>query len=284
MEADHSEGANVCSVGKVGSKLEADAVTGLWKAGEKENCLDGRGLEPEALCELLNHWIMSLETSDTEHYMVAGAGSEMYGWSVVGEKLTLSKPEGELEESASPMPSGKPLPSGNPASSVSPMPTEKEDGNASSAPSENPEQNASPAATDKVNGNASPEPIGNPEQSVSPTPTEKEGGNASPAKKTKWKAPIFKLSRKVSRQNQKYIQVTLKKYKGKYVQVWVKIEGQRYRRIKLSENRISKLHGKLKFKYSFSNKKRYFKLRTYGKKNGKKVYSAKSKGKRITTK
>ena len=201
-----------------------------------------------------------------------------------------SAPSENPEQSVSPTPTEKedgnasPAPSENPEQSVSPTPTEKEDGNASPAPSENPEQSASPAVTDRADGDVSPEPSGKPEQSVSPTPTEKEGGNASPAKKTKWKAPIFKLSRKVSSQNQKYIQVTLKKYKGKYVQVWVKIEGQRYRRIKLSENRISKLHGKLKFKYSFSNKKIYFKLRTYGKKNGKKVYSAKSKGKRITTK
>lgn len=102
--------------------------------------------------------------------------------------------------------------------------------------------------------------------------------------KKKWKAPSFSLKRKKTYGGQRYILLTLHKFQGTRVEVWAKIGAGRYRKLKLSQNRISKLHGKLKFRYSFRHKTLYFKIRTYQKKKGKKIYSAKSKRKRIVAK
>ena len=117
-----------------------------------------------------------------------------------------------------------------------------------------------------------------------PSVTQKPKQTVNTPKKTKWKAPTFSLKRKKTHSGQRYILLTMRKYQGTNAEVWVKIGTGRYRKIKLSQNKVKKLHGKLKFRYSFKRKTLYFKVRTYQKKNGKKIYSAKSKGKRIVAK
>ena len=315
MEEAHSEVANVCSVGRVSSEMEADYVTGLWQAGVRESCLDGRDAPVEELCGQLNQWIALLPTSDTEHYMVAGEGSEMYPWSVVDQKLTLgdlpmttttpsespgTEPGSIIAPSESPgtepsptiapseSPGTKPIPTTMPSESpgtessptIAPSGSPGTEPNPAENPGENTGETAAPGSgTDSANSGASSEA----DKKDSKNNSEPKN-NTSNQKKAKWKAPTFSLKNKVDARKQKYVLVTLKKYQGKYVEVWAKIENQKYRKITLSENKISKLHGKLKFKYTFSKKKIYFKLRTYQKKNGKKIYSKVSKGKRITTK
>ena len=94
-------------------------------------------------------------------------------------------------------------------------------------------------------------------------------------------APVFTLKKKVASSKQKYIQIKLKKFKGKYVEVYIKIDNRKYVKLKLANNKVSKKKNILKFSYSFSKHTLYFKVRTYKKNGKKKIYSKKSKEKRI---
>lgn len=60
-------------------------------------------------------------------------------------------------------------------------------------------------------------------------------------------APVFTLKNRQNSRKQKYVQVTLEKYQGTYVEIRAKLKGQKYVRMKLKENRIKKLHGCIKF-------------------------------------
>ena len=107
--------------------------------------------------------------------------------------------------------------------------------------------------------------------------------SAAASQKVKWKAPVFSLHRKKSVDGQSYILLKVGKHQGDYVEVWARVGKRKYTKLKLSKNRLSVLKNKLKFKYSFSGKKLYFKLRTYQIKKGKKKYSIISKAKGIVT-
>ena len=115
------------------------------------------------------------------------------------------------------------------------------------------------------------------------TASAKPAGTAKPAKKRKASAPVFTLKRKKNKENQSYIQVKIKKHYGNYVEVWAKIEKGSYRKLKLTQNRLPALKNELKFKYTISGKKFYFKIRTYKLQKGKKIYSKMSSGKEIVT-
>lgn len=91
------------------------------------------------------------------------------------------------------------------------------------------------------------------------------------------------MSRKKNKENQAYIQVKIKKHYGNYVEVWAKLEKGSYKKLKLTQNRLPALKNKLKFKYTVSGKKFYFKIRTYKLQKGKKIYSEMSRGKGIVT-
>ena len=97
-------------------------------------------------------------------------------------------------------------------------------------------------------------------------------------------APVFTLKNRQNSRKQKYVQVTLEKYHGTYVEIRAKLKGQKYVRMKLKENRIKKLHGCIKFRYTVFGKRIYFKVRTYQIRKGKKIYSAVSAQKSIKTK
>lgn len=94
-------------------------------------------------------------------------------------------------------------------------------------------------------------------------------------------APVFSLKKKVSSGKQKYIQIKLNRYAGSYIEVYVKVDNRSYVKLKLAENKISKIKKSLKFSYSFSKHTLYFKLRTYKKIGKKIIYSKRSKEKRI---
>ncbi len=115
-----------------------------------------------------------------------------------------------------------------------------------------------------------------------PTLTPTSVPTATPQKgKNTLETPVFSLKKKVSSNKQKYILIKLKKYAGKYVEVYVKVDKRKYVKLKLANNKISKVKKSLKFSYSFSKHTLYFKLRTYKKIGKKKIYSKKSKEKRI---
>ena len=117
------------------------------------------------------------------------------------------------------------------------------------------------------------------------TQNDKKSGKQTKAKASAKKktVPVFTLTRKKNKKGQRYIQLRVKKGEGNYIEVWAKVENSSYKKLKLSENRLTRLNNTLKFKYSISGKHFYFKIRTYQMKKRKKVYSKMSGQKEIIT-
>ncbi len=95
-------------------------------------------------------------------------------------------------------------------------------------------------------------------------------------------APKVKIT-KGKTGNIRYLTIHLKKYKGKYVQIYMKKKGKKFKKINLLYNKIKKYKGKFKLQYLGKNQKLYFKVRTYKLKGKKKIYSKYSKVKKIKT-
>lgn len=70
-----------------------------------------------------------------------------------------------------------------------------------------------------------------------------------------------------------YVQITLKKYSGTYVEIYIRGRSRKYQKIKLKSSSIKRY--KAKFKLKCDNKKAvyYFKVRTIVKKSKKRYYS-----------
>lgn len=73
-----------------------------------------------------------------------------------------------------------------------------------------------------------------------------------------------------------YLEFRVKKYKGKYVEIYMK-KKNKFVRISLSENNIKKYKGKMKLRCLLKNKTLSFKVRTFDKKKKAKKYSVYSK-------
>lgn len=173
-----------------------------------------------------------------------------------------------------------------PVQSAVPIVTPKQ----STLPDPTPASSVSPAA-DIINTPGPSMPAGvtpsqNGEETMDQNTTKNQNtGKVTPSNGGKGLiAPVFTLKNRQNSRKQKYVQVTLKKYQGTYVEIRAKLKGQKYMRMKLKENRIKKLHGRIKFRYSVSGKRIYFKVRTYRIRKGKKIYSAVSAQKSIKTK
>ena len=263
-----SEIANVWNEAEITTKLEADSVTGTWISGSREHCIDGTQSTPEELCKSLNQWIASADMD--EHFTMEGT-DPLSTWEVEDGKLQLrSIPEPTVspvptKEAATATP--KPAKTAEVESSQTPVPAKTAEAALSHPPEETKPAKAEPLQTP------------GPEKTASAKPA----GTAKPEKKRKASAPVFTLKRKKNKENQSYIQVKIKKHYGNYVEVWAKIEKGSYKKLKLSQNRLPALKNKLKFKYTISGKKFYFKIRTYKLKKGKKIYSKMSNRKGIVT-
>ena len=88
-------------------------------------------------------------------------------------------------------------------------------------------------------------------------------------------APEVTVRKKGSGRNV-YLEFRVKKYKGNYVEIYMK-KKNKFVRISLSENNIKKYKGKMKLRCLLKNKTLSFKVRTFDKKNKAKKYSAYSK-------
>ena len=291
-----SEIANVWNEAEITTKLEADSVTGTWISGSREHCIDGTQSTPEELCKSLNQWIASADMD--EHFTMEGT-DPLSTWEVEDGKLQLRS---ILEPTVSPVPTKeaatatpKPAKTAEVESSRTPVPTKTAEVESSRTPV--------PTKTAEVESSRTPVPAKTAEAASSHPPEEtkpakaeplqtpgpektasaKPAGTAKPAKKRKASAPVFTLKRKKNKENQSYIQVKIKKHYGNYVEVWAKIEKGSYKKLKLSQNRLPALKNKLKFKYTISGKKFYFKIRTYKLQKGKKIYSKMSNRKGIVT-
>ena len=149
-----------------------------------------------------------------------------------------------------------------------------------------PDRTRTPAITDEAAQTQKPEQPEVTEKPGKMSVPEKKGKTAGTktsdqAKKKKAKAPSFKLQAKRNRRKQKYVLMTLKSCQGTYIEVQAGLKKNKFHRMKLKENRIKKLHGRIRFGYSFSGKRIYFKIRTYEIKKGKRIYSRSSKVKSI---
>ncbi|MBO5488668.1 MAG: leucine-rich repeat protein, partial [Eubacterium sp.] len=81
----------------------------------------------------------------------------------------------------------------------------------------------------------------------------------------------------------RYLQITLKKYKGTYIQLYVKTGKKSFHGISSKKISIKKYKGKFKIRYSKKGQKVQIKVRTYKIVKKKNVYSPYSKVKKITT-
>ena len=93
-------------------------------------------------------------------------------------------------------------------------------------------------------------------------------------------APTYTLKKAHTSKGTKCIKVTLKKYKGRYVQLFL-YKGNKKIRIKISSNDIKKNKKVFRLTYSGKNITYVFMIRTYKVVKGRKIYSSYSKKKKI---
>lgn len=180
-------------------------------------------------------------------------------------------------------PTRSPVPTYRPASTQSPRPTasptvtlaptESPVSVPTDVPSELPLQIWSPPAT------LLPAPSDNPV--VRPTPPVKTSD-----KEKKMKAPVFLLKIKQTASGIRYVSIRLKQYQGTYVEFWAgkRVKGSKklvYNKLKIKQNNIRKAKGVFNFQYTKQKGILVFRIRTYKKRENKRIYSYKSKGKRI---
>lgn len=94
------------------------------------------------------------------------------------------------------------------------------------------------------------------------------------------KTPTYRLS--IGKMDdQKYMQITMKKYQGKYVEIALKKGNAAFKQAPMVSHKIAYYNGKIIFTYRKGGVMYSCKLRTYLIKNGKKKYSAYSKVQKI---
>lgn len=95
------------------------------------------------------------------------------------------------------------------------------------------------------------------------------------------KNPTFRLSKGKNEWGERYLQITLGKYAGKCVDIYLRKEIGYYRKVPMASHKISRYGRKLRFTYLHSGVKYWCKIRTYKIIKGKKRYSGYSKVKKI---
>ncbi|MDY3774492.1 MAG: hypothetical protein SO023_05205, partial [Eubacterium sp.] len=79
----------------------------------------------------------------------------------------------------------------------------------------------------------------------------------------------------------RYISIDLKQYEGVYAEVYISLSQNKFKKLKLTSNKISKYQGQFKIQCMVKNKDIFVKVRTYKKQGKKKLYSDFSKVKKI---
>lgn len=121
-------------------------------------------------------------------------------------------------------------------------------------------------------------------QTIEPEPTPKSVKKKISSKKDKkLQKPKIVVSKGRTSLGEKCIRIKLKKYKGKYVEVYVRQKNGKYVKVKLKKNKshIKKNNSLVKLTYSKGGSTLYCKVRTYKLVKGKKKYSYFSKVKKI---
>ncbi len=88
------------------------------------------------------------------------------------------------------------------------------------------------------------------------------------------------LKKGKSKTGMRYIKIKITKYKGKYVQIFLRQKHRKYKKIKLKSPVLKK---KKSFKLAYTRRqvKLWFRVRTYAKSGGKRYYSPYSKAKGV---
>ena len=95
------------------------------------------------------------------------------------------------------------------------------------------------------------------------------------------KNPTFRLSKGKNDFGEKYLQITMRKYSGNYVDVYLKKVNGHYKKASMASHKIAAYRDKIRFTYQRSGVKYWCKIRTYKIVKGKKRYSGYSKEKKI---
>ena len=96
------------------------------------------------------------------------------------------------------------------------------------------------------------------------------------------KAPVVKLE-KGNISGKRYIRLILKKYKGKKIEIYYRKKDKKYTKLVLQSYSIKKQKGRFDIRYLSTKEKIYFRIRTYYKSGGKKVYSKYTKEMAVRT-
>ena len=111
-------------------------------------------------------------------------------------------------------------------------------------------------------------------------------GNLETSKEVKvtmdWlRKPVIKV-KNGKKGNNRYIEIKVLRYTGKYAQIQVK-KSKKYRKISIGKKSISSYKGKYRLRYSKRGMTLWLRVRTWKKMDGKKRYSAYSKTVKIKT-
>lgn len=217
------------------------------------------------LCEALNHWV---EKQEENTY---------YGW--------VQTDKGPVWQSGLYLPKPTPKPTATPTATPTPSPKP------TVTPTATPTQKPMPAVTPTAVPTSKPTPTTVPENPSTwepvrqtPVPEEKTTSSAETKKKknTKLSAPGFSLKKKRTSTGKRYVEIKLKAYQGNYIEIMVKKKGgKQFYKLKIRNNNIRKLKKKFNFQYKKQKGTMIFKIRTYKKKNGKRIYSYWSKEKKV---
>ncbi len=211
--------------------------------------------------------IPSAKDAGTYIVYYKAVGGEGYYDSAVKTLYATIKSE---EEPVSPTESAAPTPSITPTPTPAPTPTGTPAGTPAGTPTSTSTSTSTPTPTFKTVTILTPAQT----PTVAPTTSPNENKKGSSAQKTdnRMAAPKIKISKgKIGKI--RFCLIKLKKYKGSFVEIYVKKGKGKYKKIKLKNNRIKKYKGKFKLKLNVSKVKLRFKVRTYKKKGKKKIFS-----------
>ena len=183
-----------------------------------------------------------------------------------------------------PSPSPSPSPSPTPEATPSPSPTPEATPSPSPSPTPRVTPSPSPSSTPRVTPSPSPASRLTPKVTSNPKHTKKPVISQKVKKKRKYLSvrPVITLKKK-KKAGVRYLQVNLKKYKGKYIQVYVKVGKKPFKKISSKKILIKKHKRRFKIRYFRRKQKIKIKVRTYNIKKKKKIYSRYSKTKKIVT-
>ena len=111
------------------------------------------------------------------------------------------------------------------------------------------------------------------------TTTPKKTATSAKKKTTYLPKPVFKIKKK-KQGKIRYLQITLKKYKGTYIDIYAR-KKKKFKRVSKAKLRIKKYKGVFKIRTYVKHMKIDIRGRTWQKRGKKKIYSKWSKIKRV---